>query len=148
MRLRQLVLIVGGCIIAGVLGLTVVPSPQYFAYNQRVGMIGGLGGVFECGGIQPTTGTRVYFDWSAPENITFDAWGCTGHRTSDGYSLNIFQVYQGNGTAGSASFVAQGGIYFFGTLCTAIGVPPPPCIASNVSGFYLGSMISSYAHFP
>lgn len=134
-------------VVSALLLLFVAPLPEPFAYRGVVDPVGGLGGIFSCGGIRPTDGTRVYFAWSAPGNITFDVWRCTGHRTSDGYTLNIAPIYQANGTRGSGSFVASGAIYFFGTVCTAIGNPPPPCIPSNVSGYFFGPILSRSASF-
>lgn len=142
------VLVVGLGLAAAVLGPTLVPSPQYFSFHSVVGLRGGIGGgPFECVGILPAAGTPIYFRWSAPTNINFEVWRCTTDRNSSGVTIYSRPVYQENGTAGSGTVVAAGGTYFFGTYCPYVGEPPPPCVASNVSGYYFGTVLS-YTYNP
>lgn len=134
---------------AATLGVIFIPNPQYFAFDRAIGITGGGGGgPFVCGGIQPTAGTQVVFQWSAPTNVTFDVWSCTSHRQPDGWSIVTVPVYEGRGTTGSGSFQAYGSVYLFRTYCSPGGVAPPPCVGSNVSGYFLASISAYLYHAP
>jgi hypothetical protein len=110
-------------VVATFLVLVIVPVPQHFVMHEVA--------VYDlettCSGILTTKGTTVSFQWSAPTYISFGAWSCSANSI----------VYWGNGTSGSDSFVSQGGVYSFGTICSPTG----PCWAANVSGSYTGPLL-------
>jgi len=79
-----------------------------------------------CGGIDPIAGTVVTFHWSAPSAIEFIVLSC---------SANSYISQEGS--SGSGSFVATGGLYQFGEACPG----PGPCPTATVSGSYVGPIL-------
>jgi hypothetical protein len=124
-RRHLVALAVAACaaiVISGI-ALALLPVPQHFKLREVA--------VYDlsttCSGILTSQGTRVQFGWSAPTPVLFGAWSC---------ALNSL-VYTGNGTYGSDSFISEGGVYEFGTICPGNGY----CTAANVSGSFSGPIL-------
>jgi hypothetical protein len=117
------VLVSVGIVAAALAALIVVPVPQQFSlrgvaiYDLQV----------SCPGVDTTQGTTVNFHWSAASSTGFAVVSCSANQV----------VYEGNGTAGSGSFVSVGGVYEFGSTCPG----PEPCYPADVTGSFTSPLL-------
>lgn len=80
-----------------------------------------------CGGILPTEGTLVTFNWSTPSPNTFFVVDCA----------NSSPVLVQYGTAGAGSFIAGVGPYAFGASCPGSGT----CVPARVNGTFYAPLL-------
>ena len=109
------------------------PAPQTFAfqgayipdlwtcptYVPAVGVFG-----LTAFGIALPEGALVSYHWAASASTEFLIQPCSGNDSA----------YAENGTSGSGTFIAQGGIYVFGDGCPG----PGPCPNVDVWGYFVG----------
>lgn len=109
--------------VATLLVLTLVPIPQTFSMHGAA--------VYDlettCTGIDTTRGTNVNFHWSASGWTYFSVGSCSSNQL----------VYEANGTQGSGSFIANGGVYEFGSDCPGSG----PCYPADMAGTFTGPLL-------
>jgi hypothetical protein len=128
-RRVKIVCVAGAVAIATFLVLVLFPVPQHFVmrgaaiYDPNTSCAVGYPDT-----IDTTPGTIVNFRWSAPSSIIFFVQQCGSLSPGP---------FEGNGTSGSGSFLAIGGVYQFGASC-----PEGPCVAADVSGSYTGPLLA------
>lgn len=114
-------------IVAVITALLSIPVPQTFSLQ---GVTVGDLTLIPCSNIHPSQGTVVSFHWSAPSPTNFGVYACTE-------SSNV-AIYTGNGTSGSGTFTANGGLYAFGQGCNVLLCGPN----ANVTGSYTGPLLA------